>query len=181
MSSFLGKQWDTVAAKEDQIAFTWPTAPGWKSYACVNGYVTLKNVITYTDPSLTLDKCQSTCLASGRGYVGLSRTGSTWVSVKASSKVDMAIDYHHIPRHALVGPIYQPRLRSRRDCATLLAPTELVFCAVKEVCIKYTLRGPVQRHPSLPGLARIWVATRIQRLRPRVYLEDRTIDFQPTR
>jgi len=88
VSAFTGANDGNLADSADQLVFPLSTQPGWHDWFCVNG---LKGVLGggfTTDPALTRDSCQNSCLRGGYQYAGIGKQGSSWTCVCGHS-----IDY----------------------------------------------------------------------------------------
>ncbi|KAJ9110132.1 hypothetical protein QFC19_001803 [Naganishia cerealis] len=74
VSAFKTTAGPDILPDSERYNATLPSAPGWNSIGCYNGALT--GGISYTDNSMTPERCQDSCKRNGYSYAGLSIVGS---------------------------------------------------------------------------------------------------------
>ncbi|WRT70456.1 uncharacterized protein IL334_007454 [Kwoniella shivajii] len=76
VSSMTGSDGPYVASAADNKQFKLPTTPGWTNIACLKDISSVTGGVSYTDSAMTVESCQSSCLAAGYQYAGTGQVGA---------------------------------------------------------------------------------------------------------
>jgi hypothetical protein len=75
---FQGTDGPLVLPAAEQRGFKWPTAPGWQKIGCLkddDNYRPLNNGTSFIDASMTVEKCQESCMRGGYDIAALEQRG----------------------------------------------------------------------------------------------------------